>query len=242
MADSTYPERSGAGNSNWRGGAERPCAQCGKIIWVKPSDQTTPNRFCSRPCFHEFNRKFIGTPDHPSWRGGPITLTCQVCPVVFSVSRAEFERRETRFCSRTCWGVGTSGANHPNWVGGKEFRANFHAKMKDDPAYRLRRRFGRAIRRSVIAGKGGRSITKILGYTLAELVAHLETTMPIGSNWADFHAGRLHVDHIVPIKSFAYTTIDDPEFKACWALSNLQLLTADHNRQKNAKLNWQPPD
>ena len=45
--------------------------------------------------------------------------------------------------------------------------------------------------------------------------------------------GEWHVDHIRPISNF--TLIDDPEFKECWALSNLQPLWSIDNFSKSPR-------
>jgi len=49
-------------------------------------------------------------------------------------------------------------------------------------------------------------------------------------SWENY--GKWHVDHIVPVASFIWTSSDDAEFKACWALTNLRPLWADANRRK----------
>jgi hypothetical protein len=92
------------------------------------------------------------------------------------------------------------------------------------------------IRRSLQAGKEGRSWRNLVGYTLVQLQRRLTRTMPTGYSWADFLAGRLHIDHKIPVAVFRFTSVDDVDFKRCWALKNLQLLPAEVNRRKNATL------
>ena len=72
----------------------------------------------------------------------------------------------------------------------------------------------------------------ILDYSINQLKKRLRKTMPKGFIWADFLEGKLDIDHIKPIISFNYNSIDDPEFKKCWALSNLRLLTIHDNRSR----------
>ena len=69
-----------------------------------------------------------------------------------------------------------------------------------------------------------------------KLKQRLLDTIPTGCTWDDFLAGRLEIDHIVPRSAFNYVTPDDLDFKRCWALSNLQLLSAFDNNSKGAKL------
>lgn len=60
--------------------------------------------------------------------------------------------------------------------------------------------------------------------------------MPKGYTWADFMAGRLHIDHKVPLAAFNFTTSEDLDFKRAWALSNLQLLPEADNIAKSDSL------
>lgn len=80
---------------------------------------------------------------------------------------------------------------------------------------------------------------KLVGYTVSELTDRLLATMPKGHSWDDFLSGALHIDHILPIASFEFSSVDDPSFKACWALNNLQLLPALENLKKSDRLDWQ---
>jgi hypothetical protein len=74
----------------------------------------------------------------------------------------------------------------------------------------------------------------LTGYTADELWNRLAQTMPAGATVEDFLAGRLHIDHIRPRKSFDLTSAE--QVRECWALGNLQLLWANDNIRKAAKL------
>lgn len=76
----------------------------------------------------------------------------------------------------------------------------------------------------------------LVGYTLADLRAHLEARFVDGMSWENI--GAWHVDHRRPLASFDISGPDCPEFKAAWALSNLQPLWARDNLIKGAK--WTP--
>jgi len=45
-----------------------------------------------------------------------------------------------------------------------------------------------------------------------------------------------HIDHIIPQSAFNYETPKDLDFKKCWALTNLQILSSVENMKKSAKL------
>lgn len=76
----------------------------------------------------------------------------------------------------------------------------------------------------------------MVGYTAEELEKHLLSTMPDGYTWDDFLNGELHIDHIIPVTAFNYTSPDHIDFKRCWGLENLRLFPAFDNWQKGGSL------
>jgi hypothetical protein len=62
---------------------------------------------------------------------------------------------------------------------------------------------------------------------------HLEKQFTKGMTWDNY--GEWHVDHIRPMSSFNFTSVDDPEFKECWALCNLQPLWELDNLSKGSE-------
>jgi hypothetical protein len=62
---------------------------------------------------------------------------------------------------------------------------------------------------------------------------HLEKQFTEGMTWDNY--GQWHVDHIRPMSSFNFTSLDDPEFKECWDLSNLQPLWETENLSKGSR-------
>src|SRR5690606_11167949 len=79
------------------------------------------------------------------------------------------------------------------------------------------------------------SLVKHLGYSLNDLKAHLEGLWEPWMNWenwgpycadtwndGDPSTWTWHVDHIKRHREFKYSSVKDPEFKECWALSNLR--------------------
>jgi len=86
--------------------------------------------------------------------------------------------------------------------------------------------------RSCLRGGEKRAPTFVaLGYTVEQLARHLERQFTRGMSWENY--GEWHIDHILPISSFKFSTTDDPEFKACWALANLRPLWAPENMAKH---------
>lgn len=91
---------------------------------------------------------------------------------------------------------------------------------------------------SMLAGCGGKarvSTEALLGYSLAELVSHIERQFTDGMTWEAFHRGEIHLDHIVPVAAFKPASVTCPEFRACWALTNLRPLWAADNHKKGSK-------
>lgn len=101
-----------------------------------------------------------------------------------------------------------------------------------DPAYRAHNRMASAVYQSLKGRKNGRKWEILVGYTCADLVRHLERQFVTGMSWDNM--GDWHIDHIVPKSTFHYTDASDPEFKACWALTNLRPLWSEANQKKHA--------
>lgn len=120
-----------------------------------------------------------------------------------------------------------TGPNNPTWRGGL-------AASRD--AQDLNSKTRLAIRSALKNGKAGQAWEKIVGYTLPMLMKRLKRTIPPTYAWDDFLAGRLHIDHIIPISVFNFQLATDLDFRRCWALNNLRLLPAEANWRKHAKL------
>ena len=109
-------------------------------------------------------------------------------------------------------------------------------KNKINLKFNLNNRISSAVRHSLKGNKNGRSWEKLVGYTLKDLIKRLKKTMPRGYTWQDYLEGRLHIDHKIPISAHNYTKSEHTDFKRCWALSNLRLLSVRENLIKNSKL------
>ena len=74
----------------------------------------------------------------------------------------------------------------------------------------------------------------LCGYTIDDLRQHLERQFVRGMSWENMGSGW-HIDHIVPLSSFSFSSVTCPEFRAAWALSNLRPLWATENMSKGAR-------
>jgi hypothetical protein len=108
-------------------------------------------------------------------------------------------------------------------------------RYRRNPMLRLNAALRASVSRGLANGtKGGRRTQSLLGYSLDDLRRHLESQFREGMTWDNY--GDWHVDHIKPLSSFVFECPEDMQFKAAWALSNLQPLWAAENQQKAAKL------
>lgn len=97
----------------------------------------------------------------------------------------------------------------------------------------LNHRMSRGMWQALRRGKGARSWTSLVGYSVGDLQAHLERCFSPGMSWSNF--GRWHIDHVRPLASFAFYRPEDPEFQEAWSLKNLQPLWALDNLRKGAR-------
>lgn len=110
-------------------------------------------------------------------------------------------------------------------------------KKKKDPQYKLNSVISNSICQSLKIfnlSKSKCGWQKAVGYTLEELVKHLEAQFDENMNW-DNHGSYWHIDHIKPKSLFVFESLEDEEFKKCWALNNLQPLEAKENIRKSNK-------
>lgn len=110
-------------------------------------------------------------------------------------------------------------------------------KDSKNPKAKIRSSVSRSIRKSIRTGsKLGRKSEDILGYTIKELMTHIEKLFKPGMTWENYGIGGWEIDHIIPISVHNYETTDDIDFKKCWAISNLQPLWMTENRSKKDKI------
>ncbi len=96
----------------------------------------------------------------------------------------------------------------------------------------INRRMSAGINGSLRGNKGGQTWQSLVPYDLADLMHHLERQFLPGMTWGN--RSEWHVDHLTPLASFSFTSPDDADFKAAWALTNLRPLWALDNIRKSA--------
>lgn len=132
-----------------------------------------------------------------------------------------------------------------NWKTKQNGERVFSRHAKCDTCRNLRKTISSAILsglKRANSSKGGGSCFDFLPYTLLELKNHIESLFEPWMTWnnwgqyttetwddADSASWTWHLDHIIPHASFKYTTMEEPAFLECWALSNLRPLSAKQN-------------
>lgn len=112
------------------------------------------------------------------------------------------------------------------------YRSN---KYKNNPHFKLNRIVAQKIRHALKHTQNKKKYFYGLNYSIEELKNHLIKTLPEGYTWNDYLSGIIQIDHKKPLALFYYTSIDEPEFKECWDIDNLQLLLARDNLMKGVK-------
>lgn len=104
-------------------------------------------------------------------------------------------------------------------------------RKKIDIKFHLDCIMGAAIQGSLKNKKAGRKWETLIGYTVIDLMKHLENLFDKNMSWNNY-ASYWEIDHRKPKSLFHYVYPEDKEFKECWALKNLQPLEVGENRRK----------
>lgn len=127
---------------------------------------------------------------------------------------------------------------HGIWKNSKEYRKYQWAKK---PELKIHHHVSGYIRKNLKKNgfsKKGKSILDFLPYSMIDLKNHLENLWEPWMNWDNYgnDKGNWQIDHIIPTSSFSFKSMDDKEFKECWALSNLRPLEKIENIKKGNKI------
>jgi len=90
------------------------------------------------------------------------------------------------------------------------------------------------MRISLRNNKSGQHWEQLVHYTLDDVRNHLERLFKDDMTWNNY--GDWEIDHVIPVSAFDFNSPDDPQFKLCWALENLQPLWKRDNRRKHNKI------
>lgn len=182
---------------------------------------------------------------------------CSFCKCEFELSEANFSRRtKGGYWASECRRCAVKRAKQ--WS--IENREKFNARMRKHGAnyrikhaetlraarkvqYQHRMANGRfraitsvstGIHQSLRKGKDGYLWEARLGYARVALIAHLERQFTKRMNWNNY-GSYWHIDHIRPIRSFEFDSMESPQFVECWSLSNLRPLPKSENLAKSSR-------
>ena len=115
----------------------------------------------------------------------------------------------------------------------KEYNKEYNRKRrKSDIKFRFENGIKSAISFALKRNNNGRKWQILVGYTLQDLMIHLEKQFDNKMTW-DNYGIYWEIDHKIPKSWFKYLKAEDQEFKKCWALDNLQPLEKSLNRKKH---------
>jgi len=117
----------------------------------------------------------------------------------------------------------------------KETNVRLREKRKTDTAFKISDNIRRGINYSLKGKKNGAHWEDIVGWTVKEGRAHLESLFTEGMSWENYGRGGWVLDHIIPIYLWGITSIECQELKDCWSLDNLQPLWEMRNWEKSDK-------
>jgi transposase-like protein len=106
-------------------------------------------------------------------------------------------------------------------------------RRRKDPAFKLRMNLRSRVYRLLRKKSKSAYTQRLLGCSLGELMAHLESQFAENMNW-DNYGTFWHVDHIIPLASFDLTKPEHLRTACHW--TNLQPLSAEENLQKKHKV------
>lgn len=107
-------------------------------------------------------------------------------------------------------------------------------RRKNNPEVHLNGRMSSAIYGALRGNKAGRRWETLVGYTVGDLISHLEAQFDENMFWHNYGT-YWHIDYIKPRSSFSFEVAEDQEFRECWALKNLQPMEAIANIKKGNK-------
>ncbi len=184
------------------------CTHCGKEFFKYT--KSARNYFCSMECYGIWRHG----KNNPNWRGGDIPHTCEFCGKEFFVRRDRATSQFGKYCSNECFYAFNASIRMPE----RQRRVSKNA-LKNLTGW-LRRN------------------TKIklnwmsrFGYSPEDFKQHVESLWKSGMSWENYGSVWC-LDHVTAMQFFDFTSIEDSDFRQCFALENLQPLFLEENTRK----------
>jgi hypothetical protein len=121
----------------------------------------------------------------------------------------------------------------------RDYERNYvRDRYRTDPTFKLMHNLRRRVQRALKGTCKSARTLGLLGCTVEEFRAHLESQFKPGMTWENQGYCGWHVDHIRPCASFDLT--DPEQQRICFHYTNLQPLWAEENMRKGAKFGLSP--
>lgn len=203
------------------------CSKYGLACWCKACDSEKAKRLKPRKTKDRYD--------------GTVSKECRKCGVIHPLENFHRNRAMADGLGQYCKPCQRAAGAAVYRKNGKSHNAARARVIASDPLLLMHRRVlglvRKALERRDLKDRS-RSVTgsfwSAVGYTKRELADHIEKQFLDGMSWQN--SSDWHIDHILPVRSFAFGSFEDAEFKACWALSNLRPLWAKDNLEKQDKV------
>ena len=198
------------------------------VVCSAPGTSGYPQTICCRGCKtaarSAYQRKRIGSVAIGT------EFRCKHCDKPF----AKTHKRQ-RYCL-PCSALSTANKLPHVVEWNRNYQREYQKRRRhESAAAAINARMSAGIKNSLRDTKNGRSWESLVGYTISELMVHLERQFTPGMDWKN--RGRWHIDHIVPLDSFKFDSAEHPDFRAAWAITNLRPLWALENISKSNSRN-----
>ena len=104
-------------------------------------------------------------------------------------------------------------------------------KRNKNPSYKIHNRFSCLMRNHMVKylvdGKSGSSWVNFVDYDADDLISHLGINLM---------KKGYEIDHIIPVSLYDFKEMGDEEFRKCWDINNLRVITKEKNLLKSDKL------
>jgi len=118
-----------------------------------------------------------------------------------------------------------------NLIKARQYSKTSYNRKKDCIDFKINVSMSTGIYKSIKENKDYSHWEDLVGYTVENLMKHLESKFKPGMTWENY-GSYWHIDHIKPKSWFQYNSSKDPAFRDCWMLENLQPLEAFLNLSK----------
>jgi hypothetical protein len=175
--------------------------------------------------------------DKSNARNAPIKLARQEYLKRTAAERAA-KSKATRHASHRAWVLRNKERIIAQRIAYRErLNAKLRVRRQTDHLFRVKHAIQGRIPYAIKGGYKAAKTLELLGCSVADLKARLESMFQPGMTWENYGARGWHVDHIRPCASFDLT--DPAQRRECFNWRNLQPLWAEDNIRKLDK--WQKP-